>query len=77
MYWTGLVRLSWRSGATFVHDWVALALGLLVAGHIAVAFTDREARRGMRTGRVSRGWAQAEHRSWLEDVEAGASPPDS
>ena len=37
MYWTGLVRLSWRSGATFVHDWFALGLGLLVIGHIAYA----------------------------------------
>ena len=36
MYWTGLVRLSWRSGATFVHDWFALGLGLLVIGHIVV-----------------------------------------
>ena len=34
MGWTGLVRLSWRSGATFVHDWFALGLGLLVAGHV-------------------------------------------
>ena len=53
MYWTGLVRLSWRSGATFVHDWFALGLGLLVIGHIAYALRDPEARRGMRTGRVS------------------------
>ena len=26
MFWTGLVRLSWRTGATFVHDWFALCL---------------------------------------------------
>ena len=54
MYWTGLVRLSWRSGATFVHDWFALGLGLLVIGHIVYAIRDPEARRGMRTGRVAR-----------------------
>ncbi|MCZ4499541.1 MAG: fdnI [Marmoricola sp.] len=66
MYWTGLVRLSWRSGATFVHDWFALGLGLLVLGHIGFAFMDPEARRGMRTGRVSLRWALEEHRDWAD-----------
>ncbi|GAA4713837.1 cytochrome b/b6 domain-containing protein [Nocardioides conyzicola] len=69
MYWTGLVRLSWRSGATFVHDWFALALGLLVIGHIAYAVRDPEARRGMRTGRVSSRWARREHGAWVDDVQ--------
>ena len=68
MYWTGLVRLSWRSGATFVHDWAALGLGLLVLGHLAYAFRDREARRGMRTGRVSVRWAEREHAAWLDET---------
>lgn len=70
MYWTGLVRLSWRSGATFVHDWFALGLGLLVLGHLTFAYRDREARRGMRTGQVSRGWARSEHADWADEVEA-------
>jgi formate dehydrogenase subunit gamma len=69
MYWTGLVRLSWRSGATFVHDWFALGLGLLVLGHIGFAFMDPEARRGMRTGRVSRGWARREHGAWADEAQ--------
>ncbi|WP_017935694.1 cytochrome b/b6 domain-containing protein [Nocardioides sp. Iso805N] len=69
MYWTGLVRLSWRSGATFVHDWSALALGLLVIGHTVYAFRDPEARRGMRTGRVSARWARAEHAAWADEVD--------
>jgi formate dehydrogenase subunit gamma len=68
MYWTGLVRLSWRSGATFVHDWFALCLGLLVIGHILYALKDPEARRGMRTGRVSNHWARAEHGAWAEEM---------
>jgi formate dehydrogenase subunit gamma len=69
MYWTGLVRLSWRSGATFVHDWFALGLGLLIIGHIAFAFRDPESRRGMRTGVVSRRGARAEHRAWADDAD--------
>jgi len=69
MYWTGLVRLSWRSGATFVHDWFALGLGLLVLGHIAFAVRDPEARRGMRSGTVSARWARQEHAAWVDEVQ--------
>jgi formate dehydrogenase subunit gamma len=69
MDFTGLVRLSWRTGATFVHDWFAFALGLLVLGHLYFALNDREARRGMRTGRVSTRWAHAEHAAWAEETE--------
>ncbi|TCC49571.1 formate dehydrogenase [Kribbella pittospori] len=57
-----------RTGATFVHDWFALAVGLLVIGHITYAIRDREARRGMRTGRVSDSWARAEHEAWADEV---------
>jgi formate dehydrogenase subunit gamma len=67
MYFITLVRLSWRTGATFVHDWFALSLGLLVLGHIYFALKDAEARRGMRTGRVSTGWAQREHAEWADE----------
>ena len=74
MYFTGPVPLSWRSGATFVHDWFALALGLLVVGHIFYALRDPEARRGMRTGRVSRRWARAEHAAWVDEVDAAEDP---
>ena len=63
----GLVRLSWRTGATFVHDWFALGVGLLVLGHIYFAIKDAEARRGMRTGHVSVDWAEREHAEWAED----------
>jgi formate dehydrogenase subunit gamma len=69
MFWTGFVRLAWRTGATFVHDWFALALGLLVLGHLWFAIGDPEARDGMRTGRVTRRWAEKEHPAW-------ASPED-
>src|SRR4051794_29077162 len=72
MYFTGLVRLPFRTGATFVHDWFALGLGLLVLGHLYFALKDREARRGMRTGRVSTRWAQAEHAAWAEEFLPGS-----
>lgn len=66
MYWPDLVRLSWRTGATFVHDWFALAVGLLVLGHLYFALKDAEAMRAMRTGAVSLEWAARERRAWVE-----------
>lgn len=77
MYFPGLARLSWRAGATFVHDWFALAVGVLVLGHIGYAIKDREARRGMRTGRVSASWAYAEHAAWAQDVDLRHDPDEN
>ena len=68
MWLTGLAPLAWRTGATFVHDWGALCLGLLIAGHIVEALRDPEARRGMRSGRVSVGWARRHHAAWADEV---------
>jgi formate dehydrogenase subunit gamma len=68
MWFPDLTRLSWRTGSTFVHDWFALGLGLLVLGHIFYALNDAEARRGMRHGRVSTRWAHHEHAAWADEV---------
>jgi formate dehydrogenase subunit gamma len=70
MWFPHLSSLSWRTGSTFVHDWLALVIGALVIGHIRMAVKDPEARHGMRTGRVSRPWARREHRLWAEEVAA-------
>jgi formate dehydrogenase subunit gamma len=72
MYFTHLAPLAWRVGATFVHDWSALAVGLLVAGHTVYAVRDREALRGMATGKVSLEWARREHSLWVEEVGPSA-----
>ncbi|QCB48977.1 formate dehydrogenase [Rhodococcus sp. PAMC28707] len=69
--------LNWRTGATFVHDWFALAFGLLVVGHIFYAFKDSEAMRGMRGGSVLRAWAENEHPEWAREVEAAERPVTS
>ena len=66
MWFTGWAPLMWRTGATFVHDWLALAVGIVLAGHTAMALADPEARRGMRTGSVERRWARREHPLWRE-----------
>ncbi|MFI5863940.1 cytochrome b/b6 domain-containing protein [Streptomyces sp. NPDC051546] len=64
MWFTGLTPLPWRTGATFVHDWLALAMAAAVAGHVMMAVRDPEARRGMRTGSVAADWARREHPLW-------------
>jgi formate dehydrogenase subunit gamma len=68
MYFTHLTRLSWRSGATFVHDWFALAFGLLVVGHVVYALRDPDALRSMRTGWVPLRWARREHAEWADEL---------
>ncbi|MFG2555095.1 cytochrome b/b6 domain-containing protein [Streptomyces sp. NPDC048581] len=64
MWFTHLTPLVWRTSATFVHDWLALTIGIVLAGHIGMALGDPEARRGMRSGVVSREWAEREHSVW-------------
>jgi formate dehydrogenase subunit gamma len=74
LFFPGLTRLTFRTGATLAHDWFALAFGLLVVGHIVFATKSPEARRGMRTGRVARSWARREHEAWADEVaESGES----
>ncbi|MEU6369750.1 cytochrome b/b6 domain-containing protein [Streptomyces sp. NPDC046931] len=64
MWFTHLTPLKWRTSATFVHDWLALTIGVVLAGHIGMALGDPESRRGLRTGLVSRHWADREHPLW-------------
>lgn len=73
MWLTGIVMrfansfsVTWRTGATFVHDWLFYAILVVVIGHIYMASKDREARRGMRHGVVDEDWARREHPAWAE-----------
>lgn len=68
MWFQNLASVSLRNGATFVHDWLALAIGFVIIGHVWFAFGDPQARRGMRRGRVPRWWAEEEHGLWAEEV---------
>jgi formate dehydrogenase subunit gamma len=76
MYFTNLTRLSWRSGATFVHDWFALALGLLVVGHILYALRDSDAMQGMLRGLVPLRWARRQHAAWATEYLGEPAPDD-
>jgi len=65
MFFSSLFTDDIRTGATFVHDWLTLAIVVALAGHIYQAMNDAQARMGMRSGEVTRSWAQAHHPQWL------------
>lgn len=73
----GVWPLRARTGATFVHDWVALALFLLVAGHLWYALRDAEALRGITRGTVSEDWARRDHAAWLDAMAIDPERPAS
>jgi formate dehydrogenase subunit gamma len=71
--WFGFFPLSWRTGATFVHDVLALGVFLVVFGHIAFALTHRDALRSMIKGWVTLSWAKRHASGWLTEEEASGA----
>jgi formate dehydrogenase subunit gamma len=65
--WFGFFPLGWRTGATFVHDVFALAIFIVVAGHILFAVTHRDALRSMFRGWVTENWARKHAKAWMEE----------
>ena len=78
--WFSLFSLTTRTGATFVHDWVALGIWISVLGHIMLAVRDPIALRGMLHGAVTARWARTNRPRWYETEtgeDAGRlTPPD-
>ncbi|WP_030186597.1 cytochrome b/b6 domain-containing protein [Streptomyces violaceorubidus] len=72
MWFMGLLPFISRTSAIFVHDLLAWAITFVVLGHMRKAFEDPEARLGMRTGYVSRSWAEREHSRWLRTDRDGS-----
>ena len=76
--WYSLVNLDIRTGATFVHDWVAIGIFCSVAGHIFLAVRDPVALGGMTRGTVTARWARTERPRWYEtETGESATPPAS
>jgi formate dehydrogenase subunit gamma len=67
MKWFEPFPVRYRTGATFVHDWTAIATWVVVTGHILFALNDRMSLRGMLTGRVTRRWAEIHHPRWAAE----------
>ena len=62
-----------RTGATFVHDWLSLAIVVVVVGHIYKALGDATARMAMVTGTAPLSWAEREHSAWAAEQKALAN----
>ncbi|MEX2292390.1 MAG: cytochrome b/b6 domain-containing protein [Acidimicrobiales bacterium] len=68
MRWFSPFPLAWRTGATFVHDSLALTLGAVVLGHILKALAEPVAMRSMRTGMVPAEHVRLRHPRWWREV---------
>ena len=75
MRWFDPFPLAWRTGATFVHDWIALTLLVVVVGHIVKALAEPIALRAMARGTVPAAHAERRHPRWWAEVQEGAAPP--
>ena len=82
MRWFDPFPLAWRTGATFVHDWIALVLLVVVVGHVVKALADPIALRAMVRGTVPADHVERRHPRWWaelrsadpERVEVGSLP---
>ncbi len=76
MKWFGPFPLEWRSGATFVHDWVSFGLWFLIPAHIIKAIITPGAVTGMWTGWVRRAEAEARPRWWASVTDRASTSDD-
>jgi formate dehydrogenase subunit gamma len=76
MWFMGLLPFISRTSAIFIHDILAWAIAIVLIGHMRRALEDPEARLGMRTGYVSRSWADRYHARWLREERGGDGPDD-
>jgi formate dehydrogenase subunit gamma len=67
--WFRFFPVSWRTGATFVHDVLAFAIFAVVIGHVLFALTHRDAMRSMIKGWVSEAWAARHAPGWLREMK--------
>jgi formate dehydrogenase subunit gamma len=75
MHWFNAFSLDWRTGATFVHDWFALAIWAVVLGHIFYALRDSDSLDSMLTsGTVPARWARTHTPLWYEEVTGTPVP---
>ena len=74
MRWFEPFPLPWRTGATFVHDWTAIATWFVVFGHIVTAFSKPPALWSMVRGWMPAAWARDHHPRWAPATEEIETP---
>ena len=75
MHWFRYFPVEWRTGATFVHDWLALVIAVVLAGHLRMALKDPDARRAMTEGWVPTIWARRHRPRWYEEMTGHPARP--
>jgi formate dehydrogenase subunit gamma len=70
--WFSLFPVSWRTGATFVHEVLAFVIFAVVFGHIAMALTHPDSLRSMLRGWVTEKWAKQNAPRWFQEDFEGA-----
>ena len=76
LQWFRFFPVTWRTGATFVHDVFAFVIFFVVFGHIAFALTHRDSMRSMIKGWVTESWAALHAAAWLKEEKPEASESD-
>jgi formate dehydrogenase subunit gamma len=79
LQWFRFFPVMWRVGATFTHDLFALAVVIVIVGHVALALTHPKVLKAIFTGTITEGWAKTNAPLWLEEVtpSLNATPPVS
>jgi formate dehydrogenase subunit gamma len=72
--WFRFFPVDWRTGATFVHDVFALAIFIVVTGHVLVALTHPGSLRSMIRGWVTEAWAARHAPGWLAEEQSKVEP---
>src|SRR5450755_615744 len=67
LQWFRFFSVSWRSGATLVHDVFAFAVFFVVVGHVIVALSHRDVLRSIFSGWISKDWAERHAARWLRE----------
>jgi formate dehydrogenase subunit gamma len=73
LQWFRFFPVTWRTGATFVHDVLAFTIFVVVFGHILFAVTHPESMRSMIKGWVTESWAARHAAAWLKEDRPEAS----
>jgi len=68
--WFRFFPVDWRTGATFVHDVFALAIFIVVAGHVLFALTHPDSLRSIIRGWVTEAWAARHAPGWLVEEQS-------
>ena len=77
MHWFKPFSVDYRTGATFVHDWVAIGLFIAVPVHIFKALSEPVLLRSMVRGWVPKRWAEVHRPAWSEELaQASEVEPD-